>query len=182
MRKLNVLRLILIASIVFSLCACASHQKSSQYSMAQATGAPQTMTPTAAPQALPPGPGRTSDSIQRLNNQSLTDATATNFPDRIIGGRVIRSESGVIVVQSSGLHDSLQPTGLTTDAIITSSLISKIASHPRLRTAGFDVRSNGGIVSIRAHQPSLDDAITIINLALSVPEVRQVVYSMPISA
>lgn len=84
--------------------------------MAQAAGAPQTMTPTAAPQALLPRPGNTSRSIQRLNNQSLTDTIATNLPDRIVGGKVVRSESGLIVVQSSGSHDSLLPTDLTTDA------------------------------------------------------------------
>jgi hypothetical protein len=150
--------------------------------MAQAAGAPQTMTPTAAPQALLPRPGNTARLIQRLNNQSLTDTMATNLPDRLVGGKVVRSESGLIVVQSSGSHDSLLPTDLTTDAIITSSLLSKIASQPRLRAAGFDVRSNAGVVSIRAHEQSLDDAVSIINLALSVPEVRQVVYSMPISA
>jgi hypothetical protein len=171
-----------VALTILSFCTCVSHQKPTGYSMAQATGAPQTLTPAAATQALPPDRRGISRPTQGSNNQSLTETTPTNLPDRIIGGKVIRSESGLIVVQSSGRFDSLRPIDLTTDAVITSSLLSKIATLPRFRGAGLEVKSNAGIVSIHAHQPSLDDAVTIIKLALSVPEVRQVVYSMPVSA
>jgi hypothetical protein len=171
-----------VALTILSFCACVSHQKPTGYAMAQATGAPQTLTPAAATQVLPPFRSGSSRPTQRSNNQSLTDTTATNLPDRIIGGKVIRNESGMIVVQSSGAFDSLRPIDLTTDAVITSSLLSKIATQPRLRGTGLDVKSNAGVVSIHAPQPSLDDAVTIINLALSVPEVRQVVYRMPVSA
>jgi hypothetical protein len=181
MAKLVLLK-IPVALTILSFCACVSHQKPTGYSMAQATGSPQTLTPAAAPQAFPPGRSGISHPTQRLNNRSPTDTTPTNLPDRIIGGKVIRSESGLIVVQSNGTYDNLRPIDLTTDAVITSSLLSKIATQPRFRSAGLDVKSNAGVVSIHAHQQSLDDALTIINLALSVPEVRQVVYSMPVSA
>jgi len=90
-----------------------------------------------------------------------------------------RAENGTLVVRATATKDNLQPVGLTTDAIITSSVLNKIGSQPRLKASGFEVSSTNGVVSIHARNDSIDDAVAAINLALSVPDVRQVVYAIP---
>jgi osmotically-inducible protein OsmY len=94
---------------------------------------------------------------------------------------LVRFESGLIVVNPADLPGPLQPTALTTDAIITSSVKSKIADQAQLRSRNFEVRTDDGVVTIRAHEESLEDAALVINLALGVPDVRQIVYTMPTS-
>ncbi len=97
---------------------------------------------------------------------------------RITGGTVTRDDSGIIVVEPNKVI-SEETTSLTTDAVITSSLIAKISSEPRLRVDQYNVQSNNGIVSIRAQGTSVADAVTVINLALSVDDVKEVIYFMP---
>jgi hypothetical protein len=97
---------------------------------------------------------------------------------RIVGGNVTRNDNGVIVVEPLNSSGNFS-TSLTADAVITSSLIAKISSDPRLRASEFEIKANNGIVVIRARVPSLEDAVTVINFALSVDDVRQIVYQMP---
>ena len=78
--------------------------------------------------------------------------------------------------------ESLQPTALTTDAIITSSVRSKIAGESQLSAENFEIQTDDGVVTIHAKGESLDQAAEMINLALGVPDVRQIVYMMPSSA
>jgi osmotically-inducible protein OsmY len=87
----------------------------------------------------------------------------------------------LIVVKPTELPASPQPTALTIDAIITSSVKSKIADQSQLRTRGFEVQSDNGVVTIRANEESLEDAAVVINLALDIPEVRQIVYAISTS-
>jgi osmotically-inducible protein OsmY len=78
--------------------------------------------------------------------------------------------------------DNLQPVGLTTDAIITSSVLSKLGTQPHLKADGFEVSSTNGVVSIHARNDSIDEAVAVINLTLTVPDVRQVIYAIPTRA
>ncbi len=109
-------------------------------------------------------------------NAVMSGATTSEFAKRIVGGELIRAENATLVVRATATKDNLQPVGLTTDAIITSSVLNKIGSQPRLKASGFEVSSTNGVVSIHARNDSIDDAVAAINLALSVPDVRQVVY------
>jgi osmotically-inducible protein OsmY len=112
-------------------------------------------------------------------NAVMSGATASEFAKRIVGGELIQAENGTLVVRATATKDNLQPVGLTTDAIITSSVLNKIGSQPHLKAGGFEVSSTNGVVSIHARNDSIDDAVAAINLALSVPDVRQVVYAIP---
>ena len=109
----------------------------------------------------------------------MSGPTASEFAKRIVEGQLIRAENGTLVVRATATKDNLQPVGLTTDAIITSSVLNKIGNQPRLKASGFEVSSTNGVVSIHARNDSIDDAVAAINLALSVPDVRQVVYAIP---
>ena len=147
--------------------------------MAQATGSPQTVVPAAAPQALLPSVPRTTQGVSASSSKSVP--SSSSFAQWIQGGTLVRYEPGLIVVRAMTTPDSLQPIGLTTDAIITSSVISKIAGQTKLRSQNFEVKANNGILSIRAKKESAEDAIVLINLALSVVDVRQIIYTMPTS-
>jgi hypothetical protein len=83
------------------------------------------------------------------------------------------------VVNPIAPPESAQPTALTTDAIITSSVRSNIAAQSLLPIQNFEIETDGGIVTIRAKGESLDQAAQVINLTLRVPDVRQIVYTMP---
>jgi hypothetical protein len=109
---------------------------------------------------------------------SLTYSTPADFSQRLQGGILIRFEFGLIVVKPTEPPESLQPTALTTDAIITSSVRSKIADS-QLLPQNFQIQTDAGVVTIHAKGESLDQAAEVINLALCVPDVRQVVYTMP---
>ena len=76
---------------------------------------------------------------------------------------------------------TLQPTALTTDAIITSSVRSKIAGQSQLPPGDFEIQTDDGVVTIHSKEESLDQAAEVINLALCVPDVREIVYTMPSS-
>ena len=102
-----------------------------------------------------------------------------DFSQRLAGGTLLRFEFGLIVVKPTSPPGSLQPTALTTDAIITASLRSKIAGQSQLPPGDFEIQTDDGIVTIRSKLESLDQAAEVINLALCVPDVRQIVYTMP---
>jgi len=144
--------------------------------MTQATvpqpNARQSMTQTSA-QLTPP-------QIRREKSAGVAETTETDFSRRLHGGILLRFELGLIIVKPTDLPAS-QPTALTTDAIITSSLKSKIADQSQLRTRSFEVQTDNGVVNIRAHEESLEDAATVINLALGIPDVRQIclLYTSP---
>jgi len=122
-----------------------------------------------------------STSSRREKLAAVAETGASDFSRRLQGGTLLRFESGLIVVEPANLRGSLQPTALTTDAIITSSVRSKIADQSQLRTRSFEVQTDNGIVTIRAKEESLEDAVAVINLALGIPDVRQIVYTMPAS-
>jgi osmotically-inducible protein OsmY len=109
----------------------------------------------------------------------MSGVTAGEFAKRIVGGELIRAENGTLVVRATAARENHQPIGLTTDAIITSSVLNKLGTQARLKADGFEVTSTNGVVSIHARNDSVDDAVAVINLALSVPDVRQVVYAIP---
>ncbi|MBV8640334.1 MAG: BON domain-containing protein [Verrucomicrobia bacterium] len=178
MRKSDILIVVLGATTLISFCGCAYNRNTSGYSMAQATAQPsyghQRMTQTASREVA-------STSSRREKLAAVAETGASDFSRRLQGGTLLRFESGLIVVEPANLRGSLQPTALTTDAIITSSVRSKIADQSQLRTRSFEVQTDNGIVTIRAKEESLEDAVAVINLALGIPDVRQIVYTMPAS-
>jgi hypothetical protein len=104
-----------------------------------------------------------------------------NFSQRLAGGILRHFEFGLIVVEPTAASGTVQPTALTTDAIITSSVRSKIAGQSQLPPGDFEIQTDDGVVTIRSKEESLDRAAVVINLALCVPDVRQIVYTMPSS-
>jgi hypothetical protein len=187
MRKSDVFNLVVRASAIFLLYGCALKGQDSRYSMTQAT--------VQQPYATS---GATQVSVSHIGSQGRTgyapagratssegsdaDSNAqADFSRRIRGGTLIRFDFGLIVVQATEQPKSLQPTAFTTDAIITSSVRSKIATQPQLQSVNFRVRTDDGVVKIYAPAQSLDQAATVINIALTVPDVRQIVYTMPSS-
>jgi hypothetical protein len=119
---------------------------------------------------------------QATVQQPSADTTKADFSERIQGGMLLRFEFGLIIVKPTASPGSLQPTALTTDAIITSSIRSKIAGRSGLLPGNFEIQTDAGVVKIRSKGDSLDQAAEVINLVLGVPEVRQIVYMMPSSA
>jgi hypothetical protein len=178
MRKSDILIVVLGATTLICFCGCAYNRSTTGYSMAQATAQPsysrQRMTQTSSREVVP-------SSSRREKLAADAETTAADFSRRLQGGTLLRFESGLIVVEPANLRGSLQPTALTTDAIITSSVRSKIADQSQLRTRSFEVQTNNGIVTIRANEESLEDAAAVINLTLGIPDVRQIVYTMPAS-
>jgi hypothetical protein len=178
MRKSDILIVVLGATTLSCFCGCAYNRSTTGYSMAQATAQPsysrQRMTHTSSREVVP-------SSSRREKLAADAETTAADFSRRLQGGTLLRFESGLIVVEPANLRGSLQPTALTTDAIITSSVRSKIADQSQLRTRSFEVQTNNGIVTIRANEESLEDAAAVINLTLGIPDVRQIVYTMPAS-
>jgi hypothetical protein len=112
-------------------------------------------------------------------NPDMPFTTPADFSQRIQGGVLLKFEFGLIVVNPIRPPESAQPTALTTDAIITSSVRSNIAAQSLLPIQNFDIETDGGVVTIRAKGESLDQAAQVINLTLRVPDVRQIVYTMP---
>jgi hypothetical protein len=111
---------------------------------------------------------------------SGTDAGAqADFSRRLQGGNLLCFDFGLIVVQPTRPPESAQPTAFTADAIITSSLKSKIAAQAQLQGQNFDIETDNGVVKIHAKEQSLDRALEVINIALAVTGVRQIIYTMP---
>jgi hypothetical protein len=179
MSKLDIRKFGLTAPVVIFFCSCAHTQHPKGYSMAQATGSPQTVVPATAPQALPLSRPRTTQDTPASSSRSIP--SSNSVARQIQNGTLVRYEPGLIVVRPTVTSDLLQPISLTTDAIITSSVISKIAGQTKLRPQDFKVKANNGILSIRAKEESVEDAIALINLALSVADIRQIIYTMPTS-
>ena len=173
MRKSDILIVVLFATTLICFNGCALSRTNTGYSMTRATGQQprESMTQTSAHQLMPP-------QTRQEKSAGVAETTETDFSRRLQGGILLRFESGLIVVKPTDLPASLQPTALTTDAIITSSVKSKIADQSQLRTRSFEVQTDNGVVTIRAHEKSLEDAALVINLALGVPDVRQIVYTM----
>jgi hypothetical protein len=117
-------------------------------------------------------------STRVLTGASVLDNAASDLGQRIVGGTVIRNDSGIIIVEPEKSIDDGN-SSLTADAVLISSLRAKISSEAKLRSEEYNVQVNDGIVSIHATNPSLEDAITVINLALSLADVREIVYVMP---
>src|SRR5208283_3898637 len=185
MRKSDVFNLVARASAIILLYGCALNGKDSRYSMTQATVQLPYGTSTVKQASLSHvGPedqtGFTPTAVGTSSEGSDADSNAqSDFSRRIHGGTLVRFDFGLIVVQAAEQPDSLQPTALTTDAIITSSLRSKIAAQPQLRSHTFRIRTDNGVVKIDALEESLDQAAFMINIALTVPDVRQIVYLYP---
>jgi hypothetical protein len=112
---------------------------------------------------------------------AFAETKEIDFSRRLQGGILLRFETGLIIVKPADSPDSLPPTALTTDAIITSSVKSKIADQSQLRTRSFEIQTDNGVVTIRAKEESLEDAAAMINLALGIPDVKEIVYAMPTS-
>lgn len=161
------LRTNLVFCLIASLSSCASYDKSGRTTLSRGLRAPETVNRTS---------GSESGSAQKA---AASGVTASEFAKRIVGGELIRAENGTLVVRATAANDNLQPIGLTTDAIITSSVLNKLGTQPRLKAHGFEVSSTNGVVSIHARSDSIDDAVAVINLTLTVPDVRQVVYAIP---
>jgi hypothetical protein len=185
MRKSDAFNLVARALAIFLLYGCALKEKDSRYSMTQATVQQSYATSTVKQASLSQmGPqdqnnyARTALGTSSESSDADSDAKA-DFSRRIRGGTLVRFDFGLIVVQAADQPDLLQPTALTTDTIITSSLRSKIAAQPLLRSHTFRIRTDNGVVKIYASEESLDQAAVVINFALAVPDVRQIVYTMP---
>jgi hypothetical protein len=160
----------LLFCLIALLPSCSSYDRSGGTTFSRALRVPETMRRTSGSSSAESNPSQ---------NAVMSGATASEFAKRIVGGELIRAENGTLVVRATATKDNLQPVGLTTDAIITSSVLNKIGSQPHLKAGGFEVSSSNGVVSIHARNDSIDDAVAAINLALSVPDVRQVVYAIP---
>jgi len=167
-RSIMVPRTKLLFCLIALLSSCSSYDKPGGTTFSRALRVPETVR-------------RTSGSAESSPTQNavMSGVTASQFAKRIVGGELIRAENGTLVVRATAAKDNLQPVGLTTDAIITSSVLNKMGSQPRLKAGGFEVSSTNGVVSIHGRNDSIDDAVAAINLALSVPDVRQVVYAIP---
>jgi hypothetical protein len=180
MRKSDILIVVLSATTLICLCGCAYNRNRSTtgYSMAEATAqttySHQRMRQASTREVM-------ASSTRREKLTAVVETTAADFSRRLQGGTLLRFESGLIVVEPANLRGSLQPTAFTTDAIITSSVKSKIADQSQLRARSFEVQTDNGIVTIRAKEESLEDAVAVINLTLGIPDVRQIVYTMPAS-
>jgi hypothetical protein len=162
----------LLFGLIALLSSCASYDKAGRTTFSRGLRVPQTVSRTS---------GSGSAESSPTQNAVMSGVTTGEFAKRIVGGELIRAENGALVVRATAAKDN-QPIGLTTDAIITSSVLNKLGTQPRLKADGFEVGSTNGVVSIHARNDSIDDAVAVINLTLSVPDVRQVIYAIPTRA
>jgi hypothetical protein len=160
---------ILLCLIAF-LSSCSSYDKSGRTTLSRGLRAPETVN-----RASGSGSAESSPYQSAFGN----GVTASEFGRRIVGGHLLRAENGTLVVQAAGTKGDLQPIGLATDAIITASVLSKLGTQTHFKADGFEVSSTNGVVSIHARNDSVDDAVAAINLTLTVPDVRQVIYALP---
>src|SRR6266403_1760501 len=110
----------LLFCLIALLASCSSYDRSGGTTFSRALRAPKTMRRT-------PGSGSAENSPTQ--NAVMSGATTSEFAKRIVGGELIRAENGTLVVRATATKDNLQPVGLTTDAIITSSVLNKIESQ-----------------------------------------------------
>lgn len=186
MRKSDALTLVLSGSAVLCFCSAAASDRDSRFSTTGATVqqpcAEQKTTGEPIPYLNFPGPKNHLYSSELPPGGTDPGYSAeADFSQRLAGGILRHFEFGLIVVDSTATPATLQPTGLTTDAIITSALRSKIAGQSQLPPGDFEIQTDDGVVTIRSKEESLDQAAAVINLALCVPDVRQIVYTMPSS-
>jgi hypothetical protein len=184
MRTSDALKLVLSASAILCLCGATLNDNDTRFSMTQAT----VQQPSVGLKVARTSAFQLISSEQKIYPYSSelvpggTERGSTvqaDFSQRLEGGTLLRFEFGLIVVKPTSPPGSLQPTALTTDAIITASLRSKIAGKSQLPSGDFEIQTDDGIVTIRSKRESLDQAAEVINLALCVPDVRQIVYTMP---
>jgi BON domain len=186
MRKSDALNVVLCAPAIICFCTSAMKDAGNRYSMTQATvqqrDGGQVKTHTPAFHISSPDPKACPFSGELVPDKWGSGCTTeADFSQRLQGGVLVRFQSGLIVVKPAVQPDSLRSTALTTDAIITSSIRSKIADGSQLQARNFDIQTDNGVVTIHAKGESLDQAATVINLALAVPDVRQIVYTMPLN-
>lgn len=165
------LRTNILVCLVVSLSCCSSYDRSGRTTLSRGLRVPETVNRTSGSAESSPSPKVVASGV-----------TTGEFARRIVGGELIRAENGTLVVRAMAAKDNLQPVGLTTDAIITSSVLSKLGTQPHLKADGFEVSSTNGVVSIHARNDSIDEAVAVINLTLTVPDVRQVIYAIPTRA
>jgi hypothetical protein len=187
MRKSDALNLVLLASAVLCFCSAAVYDPDSRFSTTKATVqqpcAEQKTARSLVPCLISLGPQNRLYSSELLPGGVDPEfSVQANFSQRLAGGILRQFDLGLIVVDSTATPRTLQPTALTTDAIITSSVRSKIAGQSQLPPGDFEVQTDDGVVTIHSKEESLDQAAEVINLALCVPDVRQIVYTMPSSA
>jgi hypothetical protein len=186
MRKSDALSLVLLASAVLSFGSTAFYDRDSRFSTTKATVqqpcADQKTARSLVSCLISPGPNKRLYSSELLpGGADPAYSVQANFSQRLAGGILRQFDFGLIVVDSTAAPRTLQPTALTTDAIITSSVRSKIAGQSQLPPGDFEVQTDDGVVTIHSKEESLDQAAEVINLALCVPDVRQIVYTMPSS-
>ena len=162
-----------LIALLACLCGCSSIGTGPKSSSSQTFGGSAKIAQTSGteihPSPLSPATGET----------GFRGLSLANFYERIVGGQVLEATKDQIVVEAKASRPASDPVALTNDAIITTSVRARIAGNEKLRNKDFQVTSTDGIVSIRAQQDSLDDALAVINLALKVPDVREVVYILP---
>jgi hypothetical protein len=159
--------------IIFLLFGCASSSTGPKTSSSQKFHSPVKVTTTSGTEAHP------SPISPAIGDTAFHGLSLANFYQRIVGGQVVEASNDQIVVEAQAGKPNPDPVALTNDAIIATSVRAKIAGNPKLKNRDFQVTSNDGIVSIRAQQDSLDDALSVINLTLAVPDVREIVYILP---
>jgi hypothetical protein len=183
MSKSDALNLVLSASALICFCDCTIDRKEARISVTQGrvqrAYADQKTTERPVFQLI----SLDQFSFEPANElapggSDLAYPAQADFSQRLQGGILLRFEFGLIVVKPMTPPESLQPTALTTDAIITSSVRSKLAGESRLSPENFVIQTDDGIVTIHAKGGSLDQAAEMINLALEVPDVRQIVYTI----
>jgi hypothetical protein len=159
--------------MIFLLFGCASTGTGPKSASSQTIHDPAKLIPTSGTEAHP-SPIPSAVGANEFHGLSLA-----NFYQRIVGGQVVEASNDQIVVEAKATKPNSDPVALTNDAIISTSVRARIARDSNLRDTDFQVTSHDGIVSIRTQQDSLDDAVSVINLALTVTDVREVVYILP---
>src|ERR1700740_2257052 len=159
--------------IIFLLFGCASSGTGPKTSASQKFHSPAKVTPASGTEAhpLPISPA--------VGNTAFHGLSLANFYQRIVGGQVVEASNDQIVVEAKADKPNSDPVALTNDAIIATSVRAKIARESKLKDRDFQVAPSDAIVWIGPHQDSLDDALSVINLTLAVPDVREVVYILP---
>jgi hypothetical protein len=184
MRKSDALNLVLSAAAILCFGGRALNGNDIRYSMTRAT----VQQPYAGHEILQTSTSQLIWLDQKADphlnetvpvNLDMVYTAQTDFSQLLHGGILLRFEFGLIVVTPTAPPESMQPTALTTDAIITSSVRSKIVDQSQFPPRNFEIQTDDGVVTIHAKGESLDQAARVINLALGVPDVRKIVYTMP---